>query len=76
MSQSCGDEHHNHGHDHDHSHDHSQPGLLGHADNLSSVVDIDNVVALNIEGTIKEVFRPWHERLSNQRVESCDDPEM
>jgi hypothetical protein len=74
MSHSCSDDHDHH-HGHDHSHDREE--LVGPQDSLYSRIDVDNVVVLNAGvGTFKELFRPWDRRMTEQRVESDDDPEL
>ncbi|KAJ2849125.1 hypothetical protein IWW36_002865 [Coemansia brasiliensis] len=74
-------QHHCHGeataHDHDHSHD-AEPDT-GLQDSLFGKVDIDKVWCLNesAAGSIKTIFKPWHERLdTTQAVQSDADEEL
>jgi hypothetical protein len=76
MSHNCSDEHDHHGHGHDHDHSHDGGESLGPQDSLYSYIDVDNVVAFNASGTVKDLFRPWDRRMSEQCIESDDEPEM
>ncbi|KAF5367167.1 hypothetical protein D9758_004069 [Tetrapyrgos nigripes] len=55
---------------HDHDHDHSGTSGLGPQDNLFMHIDRDNVVALNANDESKgsDVIKPWHLRLSEEKV--------
>ncbi|KAJ2237434.1 hypothetical protein H4R99_005413 [Coemansia sp. RSA 1722] len=69
---------HSHGHGHDHSHDAAAD--TGFSDSLFSKVNIDLVRCLN-ESTpdaIKQVFKPYHQRLDTTQFVSSDpdDPEL
>ncbi|KAI8323253.1 DUF1000-domain-containing protein [Martensiomyces pterosporus] len=67
---------HSHGHDHDHDHDNVETGF---ADSLFTKVLVDEVRCLNESepDSIKQVFKPWTERLDTTRyVESDADEEL
>jgi hypothetical protein len=47
------------------------PGEGPGTDLLTSRIDIDNVVALNVEGgdgAVKRIFKPWDERYDEEKV--------
>ncbi|KAI8499220.1 PITH domain-containing protein 1 [Branchiostoma belcheri] len=80
--------HHGHGHSHgcgghghggdDHDHDHDSPEI-GVQYNLYLKIDKDRVECLNetVEGSGKQVFKPWNERLDkSQYVDSDADEEL
>jgi hypothetical protein len=68
MSHNCSGEHEHHESDHVHSHDGEES--LGPSDSLYSHIDVDNVVAFNASGIVRDLFRPWDRRMTEQRVES------
>lgn len=65
----CGDE--SHDHDHDHPPDISD---IGPKDNLYSKIDLDNSVVLNAtdDASIRDVIKPWHERLDETKALKSD----
>ncbi|KAJ2751842.1 hypothetical protein H4S06_004058 [Coemansia sp. BCRC 34490] len=87
---SCQNEANDHDHDHSHGHNHSH-GHGGHnhshdaeadtglADSLHSQINIDETRCLNEQeaGSIKTVFKAWHDRLdTTQGVSSDADEEL
>ena len=66
--------HHHHHHDHDHG-DHDSE--LGQAYSLYTKIDTYNVECLNEveDGSGKNVFKPWDDRLDTSKVEIPNVPE-
>lgn len=63
------DHDHDHCHDESHGHDHDDHAdNAGQQDNLFAYIDRSNVVALNSEGSGKEVIKPWNERMDEGAV--------
>ena len=63
---------HNHGHghdDHDHDHDHDGPDR-GAEFSLYRHIDVEKVRCLNesIDGSCRDLFKPWNERLDEEKV--------
>ncbi|ORZ37724.1 galactose-binding domain-like protein [Catenaria anguillulae PL171] len=75
----CSHEAHDHDHDHGHDgHDHDGPDR-GTEYSLWRYINIDQIRCLNeqVEGSAKKVFRPWEERLDEDKyVESDADEQL
>jgi len=59
--------------------DHVLPGEGPGTDLLTSRIDIDNVVALNVEGgdgAVKRIFKPWDERYDEEKSIRSDADEQ
>ncbi|XP_022193636.1 PITH domain-containing protein CG6153 [Nilaparvata lugens] len=70
---------HSHGHSCDGDHDHDDTPEMGIQYSLYSKIDLDNVECLNEcdEGSGKLIFKPWEERLNQEKfVESDVDEEL